>query len=568
MDSRKEGLLETDMLGIDFNNDIFVCFTHSHLVVDVYLESMKGYLVKAKGTYDTGSQISLLKTDIVDSYPAAGWIGEIEPYKHVVRGASGEPISVRGELTMDCIIAGRKVKQDFVVADISEDVLLGLDFMVKYEAGWDWKSNSLKYQDWVGPKVQCCTLDKTIRTPAKQVACCRVAVGDISLDGTLLCTNNIQLTEGVVVHGGVASVSNGEVPLWIENTTSKDYAVGADELYCEAEVVEEKNVELATQQDHMDGDVGMDVNMVTTEQPRLADELQTLVDEVDASLGSEVKEAMADLLHSYRDVFALKGDPLGRTGVVKHEIDTADAAPIRQAPRRIPLHQVDMVEEAMEDMKGSGVIRPSESPWASPVVIVRKKDGGCRFCIDYRRLNDVTIKDAYPLPRVEDSLDSLAGSAYFSTLDLKSGYWQVEMDEQSKAKTAFASKYGLWEWNVMPFGLTNAPATFQRLMERVLVGLQWKICALYLDDVIVMASTPMENIKRLGQVFERLRAAGLKLKAKKCTLLQQNVKFLGHVVNKDGVHTDPEKVIKIVEWRTPVDTTGVRAFIGLASYYR
>ena len=140
-------------------------------------------------------------------------------------------------------------------------------------------------------------------------------------------------------------------------------------------------------------------------------------------------------------MFALKGEPLGRTGIMKHEIVNSNDRPVHQAQRRLPIHQVEMVEQDMEDMKSAGVIRPSDSP----VVIVKKKDGSCRFCIDYRRLNEVTVQDAYPLPRVEDSLDVLEGSVYFSTLDLASGYWQFKMKEEEKAKTAFAMWYGLWE---------------------------------------------------------------------------------------------------------------------------
>jgi hypothetical protein len=232
------------------------------------------------------------------------------------------------------------------------------------------------------------------------------------------------------------------------------------------------------------------------------------------------------------------------------------------------MHQVEMVEEEMKKMMDAGVIRPSKSPWASPVVIVRKKDGSCRFCIDFRRVNEVTVKDAYPLPRVEDSLDVLQGSAYFSTLDLASGYWQVEMEEIDKEKTAFASKYGSWEFNVMPFGLCNAPATFQRLMEQVLRGLQWRILALYLDDVIIFAKDLDEHFVRLEMVFERCREAGLKLKPKKCDLLKREVKFLGHVVNKEGVRTDPDKVAAIDRWTSPSSVSEVRTFVGITSYYR
>lgn len=192
-----------------------------------------------------------------------------------------------------------------------------------------------------------------------------------------------------------------------------------------------------------------------------------------------------NLFRQYRSVFFLKSEPLGPTAWELHQIDVGDAHPIKQAPRRVPIHMTDEVETILKDVEDAGMIRKSCSPWASPVVLVKKKDGYLCFCVDYQKLNDLTLKDAYPLPRVDENLDALAGNCYFTSLDLASGYWQVELAEGSKDKSAFVTKYGLLEWNVMPFGLCNAPATFQRLMGRVLNGLQWKTLVLYLDDVVV-----------------------------------------------------------------------------------
>ena len=228
----------------------------------------------------------------------------------------------------------------------------------------------------------------------------------------------------------------------------------------------------------------------------------------------------------------------------------------------------EKAEEEIEKMLAKGIIEPSSSPWSSPVVLVKKKDGTIRFCIDYRKVNGVTVKDSYPLPRIDDCLDALSGSQWFCTLDLASGYWQVEMAEKDKEKTAFSTGSGLYQFNVMPFGLCNAPATFERLMERVLVGLPWQILLIFLDDVIVHAKSFEEAVRRLRLVFERLRSANLKLSPKKCVLFQRKVTFLGHVVSGDGVSTDPSKTEAVNTWPVPRSVAEVRSFLGLTSYYR
>ena len=218
-------------------------------------------------------------------------------------------------------------------------------------------------------------------------------------------------------------------------------------------------------------------------------------------------------------------------------------------------------------MLDNGVIVPSHSPWASPIVLVAKKDGTTRFCVDYRRLNAITKMDVYPLPRIDNSLDLLAGNSYFSTLDLASGYWQVGMSKESQEKTAFATSSGLYEFTVMPFGLCNAPATFQRLMESVLAGVVREKCLIYLDDVLVMGSTFTEHLDNFRVVFTCLSNAGLKLKPTKCKLVHEEVEYLGYVVSSGGITVDPKKTSAIDNFPAPTDLKSLRSFLGLTSYY-
>ena len=273
------------------------------------------------------------------------------------------------------------------------------------------------------------------------------------------------------------------------------------------------------------------------------------------------------LLTSYAHIFAYKPGDIGRTDVLSHRIET-NGNPIRQAVRRVPLPQRDEIKKLLTEMQEKKIIAPSKSPWASPIVLVPKKDGSLRFCVDYRKVNEITHKDAYPIPRIDDTLDTLAGSKCFSTLDLKSGYWQVEVDPQHREKTAFCTHEGLFQFNVMPFGLCNAPATFQRLMDMVLSGLQWSSCVVYIDDIIVVGRTFDEHLCNLKQVFERIHKAGLKLHPNKCQFLQPKVQFLGHVVSTEGIMPDPAKTHQVKEWPVPTSVKETQQFLGLASYYR
>ena len=277
------------------------------------------------------------------------------------------------------------------------------------------------------------------------------------------------------------------------------------------------------------------------------------------------RSQLAQLLIDFADVFAVSTDFLGHTSLVTHQIDTGSSHLICQPARRLKRAEANTL---LKDMLKRGVIEPSSSPWTSPIVLVKKKDGSTHFCVDYRKLNKVTVKVSYPLPRIDDCLDALAGCRQCSTLDLCSGYWQVVMSEEDKPKTAFSTGNGLYQFTVMSFGLCNAPATFERLMEKVLSGLPWEVCLLYLDDIIVHGREFGEAIKRLHIVLQRLHDAGLKLSPKRCILLQQSVPFLGHVVSDHVVPTDPKKIEAVRTWPSPQAVEDVKSFLGLCSYYR
>jgi hypothetical protein len=286
-------------------------------------------------------------------------------------------------------------------------------------------------------------------------------------------------------------------------------------------------------------------------------------------LEEQQKIMFEQLLLKNKKVFARANTDLGCATNVKHHIEMDDYTPIKERYRRIPPAMFEAVRQEIHDMLAAGVIRESHSPWCAPVTIVTKKDGSPRICIDFRKANARTTKDAKSLPRINETLDALTGAKVFSSLDLQSGYWQVEVEEECKQFTAFtAGPLGFWEFNRMPFGQVNSGATFQRLMEQVLEPLLYRECLVYVDDVIVYSEDFTSHLGRLQRVFDKLYTCGLKLKPKKCHFFKQEIAFLGHVVSSTGIKKDDEKVKTIRNWPTPTSVKEVRQFLGLTGYLR
>jgi hypothetical protein len=302
-------------------------------------------------------------------------------------------------------------------------------------------------------------------------------------------------------------------------------------------------------------------NNLTTTEERTEVEEEIIVPE-------EHREEVTQLIRENPDLFASSDLDLSQTDTVKMKVDTGDSAPIKLKPYRTPLNKRKVIDKAIDDMLEAKVIERSQSPWSFPVVVVDKSDGTKRFCVDFRQLNKVTKSMSYPLPLIDDILAQLGEAKYFTCLDLKSGYWQVKMEEKDKEKTAFATPHrGLFQFLVMPFGLANAPSVFMMLMNVVLQGLEGFACA-YLDDVIIFSKTAEEHARHIQQVFERLRMHNLKLKLKKCKFFQEETEYLGFVISKDGVKPNPNKVEAIRRMAAPSNVREVRSFVGMCSYYR
>jgi len=511
---------------------------------------------------DTGATLTLISPKVWDNVKD-GTVTLSRFDKELV-SASGDPINIQGKTPVQLEINGMQFQVTVVVADIDNDMILGLDFLQAEGGMLDLVKSTLSLRGQ-SIKLSC----------SGSIGCYRVVVAE---------RTEVPARAEIIVQGTIQSKGLGKETLCLIEPEQKMYLedgpiVAKTLVRGEQQIpLRVMNLSNETQTVHPGTHIAT-ASQVTEVEPvalnvkrpcsrNVPAHLQDLYERTAEGLDPKQRKDVASLLKKYADVFSDGDSDIGRTGIIKHKIDTGDSRPVKQPLRRVPMHMNSEVDSQIEQMLEKDVIQPSRSPWASGIVLVKKKDGSMRFCVDYRRLNDITIKDAYPLPRTDECLNQLAGNSWFSCLDLNCGYWQVEVDETDREKTAFTSRKGLFEFKVMPFGLCNAPATFERLMETVLAGLQWEICLIYLDDVIVTGATFEAMIDNLSKVFERFRQAGLKLKPKKCSLFSREVEFLGHIVTPDGIHTDPKKTEAIETWPEPKCVKDVRSFLGLCSYYR
>ncbi|GJS27327.1 reverse transcriptase domain-containing protein [Tanacetum coccineum] len=275
------------------------------------------------------------------------------------------------------------------------------------------------------------------------------------------------------------------------------------------------------------------------------------------------------IVQDFPEVFPEDLPGIPPTRQVEFQIDLIPgAAPVARAPYRLAPSEMKELSDQLKELSDKGFIRPSSSPWGAPVLFVKKKDGSFRMCIDYRELNKLTVKNRYPLPRIDDLFDQLQGSSIYSKIDLRSGYHQLRVREEDIPKTAFRTRYGHYEFQVMPFGLTNAPAVFMDLMNRVCKPYLDKFVIVFIDDILIYSKNKQEHAEHLKLILELLKKEQLYAKFSKCEFWIPKVQFLGHVIDSQGIHVDPAKIESVKDWASPKSATEIRQFLGLAGYYR
>ncbi len=523
---------------------------------------------------DTGADVTVISKTFLQKMPK--WSGRKWEKPHELHAVDGSVIKAWGPVITRIELCGRGIDSPVYTADVMDPVVLGLPTLRQLDAVLDLSSCELRIGEHHIPcqervdrsiqRISRVTVARGCVVPpwSEQIVSAKLSILQTEPAPLWLVDDpgdSVKLRQGLIVARTLEnSHEGGRLLVRIANLSSKPISLKKGKLVAKAVIVQPDDV----------------VKFTTREKPKnkliaeIPEHLKSLWEETcnEAQLDDDCRQKLADLLCRRQGAFAHDDKDIGETSIIQHDIDTEGAVPIKQQPRRPPVVYTGEVEKQVQDLLENRLIEPSTSPWASPVVLVKKKDGSVRFCIDYRQLNAVSRKDAYPLPRIDETLESLRGAMWFSTLDLLSGYWQVGMTERAKQASAFVTRGGLFQWRVMPFGLCNAPATFERLMEAVLRGLQWSSCLVYLDDVVVFAKSASEMIDRLDTVLERIETSGLKLKPRKCCLFRQSVGFLGHIIGKEGVTVDPEKIKAVQEWPQPMCVKDVRAFVGFASYYR
>ena len=492
--------------------------------------------------------------------------------------ADGAKLRIEGSDLLAFKVGKVQVRQRFMIADISDKILLGMDFYRAHDCVFDAGELTLQVDDQVISCTDGYGVPLAIHVKMKNTVTLQPqremhvqTVMEVDARGTTGLVETKRPIYGILIARSLHQPQGKELILRMINTTRAPIEIHAHRLvgqYVQVEEVSEGPTKSPVSQSPQ-------LHMMATDpnEPELPAHLVEHIPRWCENLAPEETRQVERLLCQYQDIFSVDSMDVGRTGMVKHSIPLIEGAqPVKQRPYRHGPTQDAEIERQVQDLAARDMIRPGQGAWSSPVVLVRKKDLGAgsswRMCIDYRKVNSLTKKDAYPLPRIEDSLDALGGNKLFSTLDLTAGYWQVELDDDAKEKSAFVTRSGLWEFNVLPFGLTSAPACFERLMETVFRGMQWTQLLIYLDDIIVFASDLSTHLERLEEVFRRLKKAGLKVKPSKCHLLAKRVEYLGHVVDQHGIATDPKKVEAVKEWPRPQHITDVRSFLGTTGYYR
>lgn len=535
-------------------------------VLSMYCTELKKNL---KLLVDTGAQLCLIKET---SIPAGSQISVNGAERRMLKGVTSEAVSTLGTVRIHLgksgeVNVGHKFHVFGAGLDIPYDGLIGRDFLRQHRAQIDYAGKRLRLQGQEIPLLvekEPGVHEFDVQIGPREEKILRLKVDSkvpLGSEREMIIPKQ-EIMHGVYVPEALVNVRNGQCIVSVMNLSEDEAQLSNVRLL--TEVLEPLvRVRQMKGNDDVRAAVGNRASL-------LRQQLRT------EHLNAEEKGAVLEVCAEYGDVFHLPGDKLTHTSTVKHSIPIApehQGKVVNARPYRIPEAQKVVLREQIEQMLEDDIIVESKSAWNAPLLLVPKKADASgkqkwRIVVDYRKLNDITVGDAFPLPHISEILDQLGQAKYFSTLDLASGYYQILTDEKDREKTAFSSNYQHYEYKRMPMGLKGAPGCFQRLMNTVLSGLQGIKCFVYLDDVVCYGRSLKEHNEKLRAIFDRLREHNLKLQPDKCEFLRKEVIFLGHCITDKGIKPDMAKVEKVKFFPLPRTTKELKGFLGLVGYYR
>ena len=517
---------------------------------------------------DTGGDMSVMGSRL---FPGI----KLVPTDKELFAANETKMPVLGEAEVMIVMEGYRRKAKVLVTDAISELILGIDWLDANNAIWCFHRSVIALDGHLYDlkvkqrqlRLNRLYVEENVVLGPRQIKMvpANVVWSDLRSGRAAYIAEPKKLGKGLMSARSVIAEDALHTRISVMNLTDREVVFRRNAFLLNATQLQSQTEELISTQTSTPGGCA---EMAGESQAPLSPHLRKVIANFSDCLTAAQRDAAQSLVVKNGSLFSANEFDIGRTTLVRHEIDTGDARPFKQPLRKYAMAHVPIIDKRVQEMLDHDIIVPSSSPWASNVVLVKKPTGELRFCIDYRMLNAVTVKDSFPLPRIDACMDAMGGAKWFSTLDLRSGYWQLDLDKTSAEKTAFVTRKGHYQFNVLLFGLSNAPAIFQRLMNLVLSGLTWEVCLAFLDDVIVISSTFEQHLERLQLVFDRFAKAGLKLNPGKCNLFQKKVKFLGSIVTEEGILPDPDKVKAVRDWPVPVNLRQVRAFVALASYYR
>lgn len=529
-------------------------------------------ILKVKCFIDFGSDCTLIRQDIVELHS----LPKLQSDLPLIRGFGNSKYTPLGKTRIKLGLGEISAEIDAYIVEgtvLTEPLLVGQNFTERADIVIVKTSDELNILkrdktkmipsptnselEGLNDKVVLRILTDTVVTNITEISCTdsNNVTGDIFLEDSIRCFG----PNDYCVLGGAYTIDSGNCKVLVHNLSGSPLTLKTGSILARGNIMVPLDAGCK-------GEVEGLCRRITDQEvlkPLTSEDVR-----INSELTQEQTLLVINLINKYRSCFALTLSEIGCTDITDMQIKVNDESPVVYRPYRLSHSEREKARDMVQDLLKNDIAEESNSPYASPIILVRKKTGDFRLCVDYRALNRKTIKDHYPMPRIDDQLDLLSGNKYFTSLDLASGYYQIPLHPDSKHFTAFITPDGLYQFKKMPFGLVNSPAVFQRMVNKVLGSARFESALAYMDDILIPGNSFEQQLSRIEQTFQLLQKAGLTLNPKKCNFFQEVLEYLGYEISKIGIRPGTEKIKAVSCFPTPTNVHEVRQFIGLASYFR